>query len=354
MSVEQYWISESIKDRLFEDIYELGNDLGRGATCRVNKCEHIGTRQCLAAKIIPKKVKKKIVKTEIGILLKLNHPNVVRLKEVYETHDEIILVLELVTGGELFDRIVTQGHYSEKDAAKAIKDVLTAVAYLHDNGVVHRDLKPENILYEDLTENSALKIADFGLSQIIGPDVMMHTVCGTPGYCAPEILKGQKYTKSIDVWSIGVITYILLSGYEPFFDNNERVMYKRIMKGDYNFESELWEDVSENAKDLIRKMLTIDSKKRITAAQALNHPWVRGTATKGVHMETTVSNIKEFNAKRKLKYATETALAVSKVAQLIPKDLFSAMLDDSRQNNEAVEMKIDVGTINGNVEIATK
>ncbi|ESO89987.1 hypothetical protein LOTGIDRAFT_178957 [Lottia gigantea] len=308
----RYWIKESIKDRIFEDEYSQGKDLGQGSTASVHKCQHKGTGQFWAAKIIRKNVQKKIVLTEIGILLKIRHPNVVRLKEVFETEDRIIMILELVTGGELFDRIVTTGHYSEKDAAKAVLDILTAVDHLHDNGVVHRDLKPENILYADLKGNSPLKVADFGLSQIIEPEVKMSTICGTPGYCAPEILSGKKYEKTVDIWSVGVITYILLSGYEPFYEDNEKKMYKRIIKGEYSFPSPIWDNVSENAKDLIRKMLHMDSKKRLTAKQALKHPWVRGIAAKAEHMEGAIEQIKEFNAKRKLKQATEAVMAVSK------------------------------------------
>ncbi|XP_067664629.1 calcium/calmodulin-dependent protein kinase type IV-like [Haliotis asinina] len=314
---EEFWVNESVKNESFDSFYNVGKELGRGATSFVHKCEHKGTGVPWAAKIIKKQVEKKVVRTEIGILLKLNHPNIIRLKEIYETPREITLVLELVTGGELFDRIVARGFYSEKEAAKAVKDMLTAVAYLHENDVVHRDLKPENMLYENLEPESKLKIADFGLSKIIGQKVTMTTVCGTPGYCAPEVLSGKKYTKAIDMWSIGVITYILLCGYEPFSAETDREMYKRIIKADYKFDSPWWDDVSENAKNLVESMLTLDPKKRVTAADALRHPWVMGKANRINHMESTYDNIKEFNARRKLKTATEAVVAVARATRNI-------------------------------------
>jgi len=306
-----YWLEESIKDHQFEDIYEIDKELGKGATSVVHKCNAKGTKNHWAVKVIKKSVEKKIACTEIGVLLKLKHPNIIRLKEVFETANEISLVLELVTGGELFDRIVSRGFYSEKDAAKCVKEMLEAVKYLHENDVVHRDLKPENLLYENTSDDACLKIADFGLSKMVSDEVQMQTVCGTPGYCAPEVLRGKKYNQAIDLWSVGVITYILLCGYEPFYSDHEPEMFKKIIKCDYEFDSPWWDEVSENAKDLIRKLLVLDDRKRLSAAQALQHPWVKGNAAKSNHMEETQTKLKQFNAKRKLKAATNVLMAFS-------------------------------------------
>ncbi|XP_064608726.1 calcium/calmodulin-dependent protein kinase type IV-like [Liolophura sinensis] len=319
-----YWIYESIKDVFFEERYNLGVELGKGGTAKVFICQNKASGENWAVKIIEKKIDKKIVRTETGILLKLNHPNVIRLKEIYETHSTIYLVLELVTGGELFDRIVSRGHYSEKDAALCVKEMLTGVKYLHDNGVVHRDLKPENFLYEKPTAESKLKVADFGLSTIIRPQVDLKTVCGTPGYCAPEVLSGTTYGQAVDMWSIGVITYILLCGYEPFFGETERELFRNIRKCNYKFDSPWWSGVSINARDLIERLLVVDPKKRLTADQALLHPWVKGVAAKSEHMKLAHHQLKEFNAKRKLKAATGSALVAARVAQKINvTDIFS-------------------------------
>lgn len=304
------WITESIKDKAFEDTYTISKELGCGATSKVYKCIHNGTGQHWAVKIINKNVEKKVIRTEIGVLLKIQHPNVIRMKDIYETPAQISIVLELVTGGELFDRVVSRGHYSEKDAAKAVKEMLVAVKYLHDNGVIHRDLKPENLLYENLSPDAKLKIADFGLSKIIGSEVTTNTVCGTPGYCAPEVIRGKNYDGSVDLWSIGVIAYILLCGYEPFIDDDERVMYKKILKGDYEFDSPYWDNITHNAKDLVAKLLKVDVRDRLTVETALQHPWVRGVAASGEHMEEAQTNIKLFNARRKMKALTDIGLVL--------------------------------------------
>ncbi|CAH2297184.1 calcium calmodulin-dependent kinase type IV [Pelobates cultripes] len=225
-----------------------------GATSIVYRCRQKGTQKPFAVKMLKKTVDKKIVRTEIGVLLRLSHPNIIKLKEIFETPTEISLVLELVTGGELFDRIVEKGYYSERDAADAVKQILEAVAYLHENGIVHRDLKPENLLYATPAPDACLKIADFGLSKIVDDQVTMKTVCGTPGYCAPEILRGCAYGPEVDMWSVGIITYILLCGFEPFYDERgDQYMFKRILNCHYDFVSPWWDDVSLNAKDLVSR-----------------------------------------------------------------------------------------------------
>uniref|UniRef100_A0A8B9JZA4 Protein kinase domain-containing protein n=1 Tax=Astyanax mexicanus TaxID=7994 RepID=A0A8B9JZA4_ASTMX len=264
-----------------------------GATSVVFRCRQKGTQKPYAVKMLKKTIK---------------------LKEIFETPLEISLVLELVTGGELFDRVVEKGYYSERDAADAIKQVLEAVAYLHEHGVVHRDLKPENLLYATSAPDAPLKIADFGLSKIIDDQVTMKTVCGTPGYCAPEILRGCAYGPEVDMWSVGVITYILLCGFEPFFDDRgDQYMFKRILNCEYEFVSPWWDNVSLNAKDLVKKLIVQDPKKRLTTLQALQHPWVTGKATNFTHMDTAQKKLLEFNARRKLKAAVKAVVASSRL-----------------------------------------
>ncbi|XP_075681503.1 calcium/calmodulin-dependent protein kinase type IV-like [Rhinoderma darwinii] len=311
---DMYWIEGSQRGNGLENFYTLKQELGSGATSTVFRCEEKGTQKSYAAKIIKKTIDKKIVRTEIGVLLCLSHPNIIKLKEIFETPSEILLILELVTGGELFDRIVERGYYSERDAASVVQQILEAVAYLHANRVVHRDLKPENLLYADMSPNSLLKIADFGLSKIIDDQVAMKTVCGTPGYCAPEILHGSPYGPEVDMWSIGVITYILLCGFEPFFDaRGDQYMYSRILSCDFEFMSPWWDEISLNAKDLVKKLIVLDPKKRLTVSQALQHPWVTGRAAKFSHMDRTQKKLQEFNAKRKLKAAMKAVVASSRL-----------------------------------------
>ncbi|XP_068952202.1 calcium/calmodulin-dependent protein kinase type IV [Petaurus breviceps papuanus] len=308
-----YWIDGSNKDSL-DDFFEVESELGRGATSIVYRCIQKGTQKPYALKVLKKTVDKKIIRTEIGVLLRLSHPNIIKLKEIFETQSEISLVLELVTGGELFDRIVEKGYYSERDAAQAVKQILEAVAYLHAHGIVHRDLKPENLLYATPEPDAPLKIADFGLSKIVEDHVTMKTVCGTPGYCAPEILRGCAYGPEVDMWSLGVITYILLCGFEPFYDERgDQYMFKRILNCHYRFVSPWWDDVSLNAKDLVRKLIVLDPKKRLTTFQALQHPWVTGKAANFVHMDTAQKKLQEFNARRKLKAAVKAVVASTRL-----------------------------------------
>merc|ERR1712000_656975 len=194
--------------------------------------------------------------TEVDILTQVDHPNIISLEEVFDTPDTLYLVMELITGGELFDKITEIGAYSEQTAAELVKNIVSAVKYLHDRGIAHRDLKPTNLLLKDDEDLTNVKIADFGLSKIMGDNTMMQTACGTPIYVAPEVLSGEAYEKEVDMWSIGVITYILLCGFPPFFD-----------------------DVSDQAKDFIDNLLLVDPALRLTAEQALEHPWLQGAAT---------------------------------------------------------------------------
>ncbi|BHF59827.1 Calcium/calmodulin-dependent protein kinase type 1 [Sparganum proliferum] len=201
--------------------------------------------------------------------------------------------MELVTGGELFDRIVDKGSFTEKDASKLIQQILQATEYMHKQGVVHRDLKPENLLYHSPAQSSKIMISDFGLSRIEDSEYVTAVACGTPGYVAPEVLSARdgkgSYGKEVDCWAIGVITYILLCGYPPFYDENDQELFRQIRRVQYEFDSPYWDEISDSAKDFIRNLLKKDPQARYSCTQALKHPWIASNAAKDLDIYPQVS-----------------------------------------------------------------
>lgn len=257
-------------------------EIGHGHYGVVRKCMDRKTNEWYAIKSIRKsKVNKiEVLKREIDILKEVNHPNIIRLIEVHEDEKYLHLITELCTGGELFDRIIAktqspEGHFSERDAANLIRCILDAIAYCHDEKqIVHRDLKPENFLFASKADDAPVKIIDFGLSRHeLDPGSMMKTKVGTPYYVAPEVLK-RKYTKSCDIWSIGVITYILLCGYPPFYGDSDNQIFDSVRAGKFDFPSPEWDSISVAAKDFICCLLKKDPSQRLTAKQAMQHKWI--------------------------------------------------------------------------------
>ncbi|XP_022739547.1 calcium-dependent protein kinase SK5-like isoform X2 [Durio zibethinus] len=288
--------------------YTIGKRLGQGQFGTTYLCIHKPTGQQYACKSIPKR--KLIcqedyddVWREIQIMHHLSeHTHVVRIRGTYEDQLSVHLVMELCEGGELFDRIVKKGHYSEREAAKLIKTIVGVVEACHSLGVMHRDLKPENFLFDTVEENAALKATDFGLSVFYKPGESFSDVVGSPYYVAPEVLR-KHYGPEADVWSAGVILYILLSGVPPFWAETEMGIFRQILQGKIDFDSEPWPAISESAKDLIRKMLDRNPKRRLTAHQVLCHPWiVDDTIAPEKPLDSAVlSRLKQFSAMNKLK-----------------------------------------------------
>nr|XP_033693804.1 serine/threonine-protein kinase Chk2 [Tursiops truncatus] len=218
------------------------------------------------------------VETEIEILKKLNHPCIIKIKDFFDAEDYYI-VLELMEGGELFDRVVGNKRLKEATCKLYFYQMLLAVQYLHENGIIHRDLKPENVLLSSQKEDCLIKITDFGQSKILGETSLMRTLCGTPTYLAPEVLNSfgtAGYNRAVDCWSLGVILFICLSGYPPFSEHKTHVSLKdQITSGKCNFIPEVWSEVSEEALDLVKKLLIVDPKARFTTEEALRHPWLQ-------------------------------------------------------------------------------
>ncbi|ESO00521.1 hypothetical protein HELRODRAFT_93050, partial [Helobdella robusta] len=210
------------------------------------------------------------------ILKQVRHPHIVSMHGLYESKDAVYIVTDLAGGGELFQQLLKKGNYTEKDAANLIRQMLEGLSYLHKCDIVHRDMKPENakqLLFQTTDENASLMITDFGLSKILkNHDDVLTTACGTPGYVAPEVLLQTGYGKPVDLWSVGVITFTLLSGYTPFWGDDQASLFESIIAGKYEFDEDYWSDISDPAKDLINKLLTFEPSKRITADEALLHP----------------------------------------------------------------------------------
>ncbi|XP_017338897.1 calcium/calmodulin-dependent protein kinase (CaM kinase) II gamma 1 isoform X2 [Ictalurus punctatus] len=303
----------------FTEDYQLYEELGKGAFSVVRRCVKKSTSQEFAAKIInTKKLTARDhqkLEREARICRLLKHPNIVRLHDSISEEGFHYLVFDLVTGGELFEDIVAREYYSEADASQCINQILESVNHIHQHDIVHRDLKPENLLLASKMKGAAVKLADFGLAiEVQGDQQAWFGFAGTPGYLSPEVLRKDPYGKPVDIWACGVILYILLVGYPPFWDEDQHKLYQQIKAGAYDFPSPEWDTVTPEAKNLINQMLTINPAKRITAEQALKHPWVcqRSTVASMMHRQETVECLRKFNARRKLKGAILTTMLVSR------------------------------------------
>uniref|UniRef100_A0A674MKY3 Protein kinase domain-containing protein n=1 Tax=Takifugu rubripes TaxID=31033 RepID=A0A674MKY3_TAKRU len=276
-------------------IFDFKEVLGTGAFSEVVMAQEKVTEKMVAIKCIPKKA----------------------LKGKETSIENEIAVLRRVSGGELFDRIVEKGFYTEMDASRLIRQVLDAVNYLHSMGIVHRDLKPENLLYFSPDDESKIMISDFGLSKMEGTGDVMATACGTPGYVAPEVLAQKPYSKAVDCWSIGVIAYILLCGYPPFYDENDSKLFEQILKADYEFDAPYWDDISDSAKDFISHLMEKNPEMRFTCDQALQHPWIAGDTAlcKNIHESVSRQMRKNF-AKSKWRQAFNATAVIRHMRRL--------------------------------------
>ncbi|KAM1112591.1 hypothetical protein TB2_045406 [Malus domestica] len=316
--------------------YQFGNELGRGEFGITYRCVHRETGEAFACKTISKsKLKTEIdvedVRREAEIMRRLpKHPNIVCFKEAYEDREAVYLVMELCEGGELFDRIVAKGHYTERAAATVTRTILEICQVCHKHGVIHRDLKPENFLFADGSENAELKAIDFGLSIFFEPGQRFNEIVGSPYYMAPEVLR-RNYGPEVDVWSSGVILYILLCGVPPFWAETEEGIAQAIVRGTIDFERETWKNVSEEAKELVRSMLDPNPCNRLKVEEVLDHPWIRnGNQVPNVPLgENVTLRIKQFSLMNKFK---------KKVLRVVADNLPEDQIDGIRQIFEMMDI----------------
>ena len=323
------WFTDELRRK-----YRLADALGSGSFSTVRRATCHGGKAGEGVEVAVKSIDKAQVNTmaeeaghlqtfdlwrEVSILRKLNHPNITKLIEVFDDRTHLHLVLEMAHGGELFDRLEERGHYTEFDAASTMAQVCSALAYIHAQHVVHRDIKPENLLCVSENDDTDIKLCDFGFAARLDkedPDHCLTHLCGTPGYVAPEILKRVKYGAAVDMWSVGVLTYILLGGYPPFYDDDQNRLYAKIKSGNYEFHEDYWGNVSKEGKDLIMRLLTVNPGDRIKAQEALGHPWISADAEKlkGSDLGVNLRAFKRYNAKRKFKSAGKAVMAARRLS----------------------------------------
>jgi calcium-dependent protein kinase len=300
-----------------QDVYHMeSNTLGQGTYGTVCKGKHKVTKAVRAIKTIPKATKTKNIerfKREIAIMKMMDHPGIVKLYETFEDQRNIYLSMELCEGGELFDKIIASGRFTEVEAAHVMQQVLRAIFYMHMNRICHRDLKPENflLLTKEPILNNVLKIIDFGLSHDFKPGEFMSTRAGTPFYVAPEVLT-SRYTERCDLWSAGVIMYVILCGYPPFTGKKDSEVLSKVKQGYLHFPHKDWRNVSDDAKDLIRMLVKTNPQERLSAEQALQHAWIAQKAPKAASVtleESLVHRLRAFRAQNKFKKAVLHVIA---------------------------------------------
>ncbi|XP_057436347.1 calcium-dependent protein kinase 26-like [Lotus japonicus] len=341
-----------------KESYNLGQKLGQGqfgttflcsekATGKEYACKSIAKRKLLTEEDVED------VRREIQIMHHLaGSPNVISIKEAYEDAVAVHVVMELCAGGELFDRIVERGHYTERKAARLARTIVGVIESCHSLGVMHRDLKPENFLFVNEQEDSPLKAIDFGLSAFFKPGEIFNDVVGSPYYVAPEVLR-KRYGPEADVWSAGVIVYILLCGVPPFWGESEQDIFEAILHGDLDFTSDPWPSISESAKDLVMKMLVRDPRKRLTAYDVLRHPWIQvdGAAPDKPLDSAVLSRMKQFTAMNKLKKMALRVIAENLSEEEIAglKEIFKMIDTDNSGQITFEELKIGLKKFGANL-----
>jgi len=303
------------------DKYKVKEKLGRGAFATVRRAIRKQDQKMFALKCVRKKgmdeYNRKALESEVNIMLRLQHDNIVTLHELFDTPNHLHMIIDLLSGGELFDRIVEKGHFSEKEAASIVRQITNSLAYLHENKIVHRDLKPENLLYVD-KKNDRIMLVDFGLAKQMKDNQPLSTPCGSPAYVAPEVLERKPYGAEVDWWSLGVILYILLCGFPPFHDehNNLKRLYKKIKKGNFQFVSPYWDGISNEAKDLVTNLLKTNPSQRFGAKDVLEHPWLSNADNKNIGKKFN-DQLKNHQLKVVLRRGVNTVLAVCRMIDLL-------------------------------------
>jgi len=317
-----------------QDFYEIDNTkLGEGSFASVSKAKNKSTGQTCVIKTMGKAQTKHVehFRREVAVMNMMDHPNIIKLHKCFEDQQSIYLVLEMCSGGELFDRITNAGYFTEVQAAISMQQIARAVCYMHEHHVTHRDLKPENCLLmtQDPIEKNSLKIIDFGLSCSFSAGQVLKTKVGTPYYVAPQVLAGN-YDQMSDMWSVGVIMYVMLCGYPPFYGKTEADVLRKVRLGNFSFQDADWKNISEDAKHLIRNLLKMNPRDRYTAEQPVNHKWIKNKAPRAKQATLSVNLVDKLRGLRLHNKLKQTALAIictnSLKAKTSPTELTSSHL----------------------------
>eukprot|EP00300_Choanocystis_sp_HF-7_P011155 c17331_g1_i1.p1 GENE.c17331_g1_i1~~c17331_g1_i1.p1 ORF type:complete len:481 (+),score=81.28 c17331_g1_i1:36-1478(+) len=312
------------------ELYHVEGRLGQGSFSVVKKGIDLGDGREFALKLIPNDVyqsTKDRVTAECKVLASLDHPGIVKLKEVVSTEKFFVLVMELLQGEELFHRLVERKKYREHDAKVIAARILDAIRYMHKHDIVHRDIKPENIIFDKPGDDAQLKLVDFGFAEIFNKDRGLQDACGSLEYAAPEILEEKEYDTLVDMWSAGVVIYILLCGFPPFYGASQHQLIERICAAKYTFTRPYWDPVSENAKDLVTHLLEKDPRQRYSAQEALQHRWfadivgdpfessIDPNSQSDASLDSALALLKSYNAFRKLKKGVLAVMAINRMQQ---------------------------------------
>lgn len=304
------------------DYYEVGEQVGKGAFSVVRRATDKKTGEDVALKMIPNSIlvnNYNQTKQEVEVLSKVGyHPNIVKMHRVIRDKRQLCIAMEFLQGGELYDRICELNRYDEQTTRIIARQLLEAISYLHQNGIAHRDLKPENVLLARPLDESEIKVTDFGFASVYNPAARFAATCGTPLYVAPEVINLIPYDTQCDMWSFGVLIYVLLCGYPPFYGDNDEQLFDSIKHADYEFHTPEWDPISSSAKDFLSKIFITNPAKRMTAKQALTHPWISDAPlTSRPHLANTVLELKRTQCKRKLIKGIEAVIAMNRLQRAI-------------------------------------
>lgn len=332
----------------FDEQYQLGKELGRGTYSIVRAGTRLSDKQQVAVKIVSKERIRPndelALKHEVKVMRECNHPNILKLLDFHDEPNAYYLVLEYLGGGELFERLIQMEYYDEKEARDVAILLLKTIKYMHDKNIVHRDIKPENLILKSKNDNVTVKLADFGFAVKLG-GLVPNKNAGSPAYVSPEVIEKKPVSKSMDMWSAGVVLFMLLAGYPPFYEETSAQLFEKIKIGEYEMNPECWDEISLEARDLVQKLLIVNPQDRMTVDEALNHPWLSAPSDQLVchSLKTNIMHLKQYKYNTLLSAAT--AAAANAVIECIRNNSVVSLSDVVELVRKSSTASINLSTI---------